>query len=307
MDRAIVASYREFAPREELRDDVLAFFSFVPGAGARATGRRILWQTSFGPGDSFCSPLFADASASLVVELGLTCRAEGVWQRTALDGKVLGPMSGVGPTDLAQRPAMIGAYFRPGRVSSFVHVSASELTDRVVALEDVWGAAGSQLPARLAELDEAAAIDRLESALLRRLPDRRAGRPRLNVAGLTAWALQRRGRLPVEQLSNAAGVSRQHLARVFREFVGVRPKLYCRLARFQSALAYAGRGDDVEWAQAAVALGYADQSHMIAEFKEFSSLTPQRLAAERWFHPFIERAKTNGAAFPPPRRTLSAD
>jgi AraC-like DNA-binding protein len=292
MDRAIVASYREFAPREELRDDVLAFFSFVPGLGARDPGRRILWRASFGSGDSFCSPLFADASASIVVELGLTCRAQGVWQRSALEGKVLGPMAGVGPTDLGQRSAMIGAYLMPGRVSSFMRVSASELTDRVVALEDLWGTSGSELPAHLAELDEAAAIDRLESALLRRFTDRRACRPRLNVAGLTAWVLRRRGRLPVEQLSDAAGVSRQHLARVFREFVGVGPKLFCRLARFHSALSYAGRGHDVQWARAAAALGYADQSHMIAEFREFSSLTPQQLVAERWFHPFIERAKS---------------
>src|SRR5262249_59183479 len=88
-----------------------------------------------------------------------------------------------------------------------------------------------------------------------------------------------------------AGVSRQHLTRAFRASVGVTPKLYCRLARFQSALAYASCGTQVDWAQAAAATGYADQSHMIAEFREFSSLTPQQLVAERWFHPFIERAK----------------
>jgi AraC-like DNA-binding protein len=77
---------------------------------------------------------------------------------------------------------------------------------------------------------------------------------------------------------------------VFRECVGVTPKLYCRLVRFQSGLYYAGRGKDVNWAEAAIELGYADQSHMIAEFRQFSSLTPQQLASGNWFHPFIERA-----------------
>jgi AraC-like DNA-binding protein len=86
-------------------------------------------------------------------------------------------------------------------------------------------------------------------------------------------------------------VSRQHLTRVFRERVGVGPKLYCRLARFQAGLVYAGGGPAVDWAEAALDLGYADQSHMIAEFREFSSLTPQMLAARRWFHPFIERSR----------------
>jgi AraC-like DNA-binding protein len=290
-DRAIVASYREFAPREELRDYVRAFFSFVPGTGARVSGRPVLWEASFRAGESFCSPFFADAGGSIVVQLGMTCRAQGIWQSGALDGNVIGPMSGVGPTDLGCRPAMIGAYFMPARISSLVHLPASELTDRVVTLGEVWGSAGSPLPAQLAELDESARIEHLEAALLRQLTRRRVCQPRVNVAGLIAWVVQHRGCLPVERLSDAAGVSRQHLARVFRESIGVRPKLYCRLARFHSALAYAGRGDDVQWAQAAAALGYADQSHMIAEFREFSSLTPQRLATEQWFHPFIERAK----------------
>jgi methylphosphotriester-DNA--protein-cysteine methyltransferase len=78
---------------------------------------------------------------------------------------------------------------------------------------------------------------------------------------------------------------------VFREGVGVTPKLYGRLARFQAGLAFAGCGKNVDWAQAAIEMGYADQSHMIAEFREFSSLTPQTLATQRWFHPFIERAR----------------
>src|SRR5262249_36962172 len=95
----------------------------------------------------------------------------------------------------------------------------------------------------------------------------------------------------VESLASSAGVSRQHLARLFREYVGISPKLYCRLARFQSGLAYAGLGKNVHWAETAIDLGYADQSHMIAEFREFSSLTPQQIATERWFHPFIERAR----------------
>ena len=46
------------------------------------------------------------------------------------------------------------------------------------------------------------------------------------------------------------------------------------------------------WARVAAELGYADQSHMIAEFRELSSLTPERLATERWFHPFILEAKS---------------
>src|SRR6185295_2939861 len=88
-----------------------------------------------------------------------------------------------------------------------------------------------------------------------------------------------------------AGVSRQHFSRQFRECLGISPKLYCRLARFHSGLAHAHAQGKVDWAETALDLGYADQSHMIAEFRQFSALTPQALVSGHWFHPFIERAR----------------
>lgn len=85
------------------------------------------------------------------------------------------------------------------------------------------------------------------------------------------------------------------MTRVFHERVGLSPKRYCRIARFQSALRFAGTGPAVDWARVAVEAGYADQSHLIAEFREFSGLTPHRIAGERRFHPFIERARVERA------------
>jgi AraC-like DNA-binding protein len=98
--------------------------------------------------------------------------------------------------------------------------------------------------------------------------------------------------MTVDAMARAAGVSRQYLAREFRERIGIGPKLYSRLARFQSGLAYAGARAKVDWARVALEMGYADQSHMIAEFRLFSGLTPQTLAGREWFHPFIARTKS---------------
>ena len=251
----------------------------------------------FKTGDSFCSPVLADGSASVVLNLAMTCRADGLWKQSnrAPHGHVVGAMSRVGATADTERAAMVGVYFEPARVSSFLHVPACELTDRIVPLDDVWGggALGCDLAEELDELNEAARIDRLETELVRRLTERPGRRAALDVPGLAAWALASQGRVSVARLAVAAGVSRQHLTRAFREVVGVTPKVFCRLARFQAGLAYAGRGERVEWARAATDLGYADQSHMIAEFRKFSSLTPHQLATEGWFHPFIERAKVH--------------
>lgn len=292
--RPVVACYREFVPHPALRGLVRAFFSFSPRAEKRAAHRQVTQEALFSPGDPCSSPLFADGNSSIVFDLGMAYCADGLWRQVAdgARGKVIGAMSRVGSDPGRELPEMVGVYVQPAQVSSFTRVAACELTDRIVALEDLWGEAALELQGQLSELDESARIDRLEAALLRRIDPRRESGVAMDVPGLAAWVLHRRGCLTVDGLAHAAGVSRQRLTRVFRERVGISPKLYCRLARFQSALAYARRGGNVDWARAAAELGYADQSHMIAEFREFSGLTPRRLVADGRFHPFIERAKT---------------
>lgn len=288
-----LAHYREYAPCDPLLSSVRALFSFTVPQPA-AAHRRVIREVRFGAGDPFCSPLFADGNVSVVVNLARGYGADGRWRPRATPpgGSAIGAMHEVGSAEPGERRDMVGAYLHAARAPLFTQVPASELTDRVVALEDLWGPSSGELTARLLEANlEEERLRLLESALLRRMGDRRFPKNSIDVPGLAAYVMERRGRPTIEHLADAAGVSRQHLSRAFRQSVGVGPKTYSRLARFQAALAYAGRGANVDWAQASAEMGYADQSHMIAEFRQFSSLTPGALAARRWFHPFIERAR----------------
>jgi AraC-like DNA-binding protein len=287
-----IAWYRELAPCSALHAHVAALFSFVPGAVAAAANRCVLREVGFADA-SFCSPQFADGHVSIVLELGRRCDGEGRWSPDSigLRGSAIGPMSTVGRIEGRDRPEMVGVYFRPARVAPFLDLAVSELTDQAAAIEDVWGPAGSHLPGRLSELDETGRLDCLEAMLLARLRTVRRRAEALDVAGLAAWVLRQKGRVAVQTMARAAGVSRQHLSREFRDRIGIGPKLYSRLARFQSGLVYAGRGR-IDWASVAAEMGYADQSHMIAEFRQFSGLTPEALATRQWFHPFIERARS---------------
>jgi AraC-like DNA-binding protein len=186
---------------------------------------------------------------------------------------------------------MIGALFGPAGASSFVRVPMSDLADQAVSIGDLWGNEAITLAAELRELDELGRLERFEFALQSRLAIAANRWRPVNVEGLAATVIRHRGRVTVEGLARAAGVSRQHLTREFRNRIGVPPKLYARIVRFQSGLSYAGC-QHVDWAVAAVEMGYADQSHLIAEFRRFSGLTPQELAARDWFHPFIERTRS---------------
>ena len=292
-DRTAIVTYRELAPSPELRDHVRAYYSFTPGAAAWRGHRAVTREVQFTREDSFCSPRFADGQTSLVMDLGATCELGTGWTfGTLVQARAIGALRTVGAPAGSARSEMIGVYFEPGATSALLRVPAIELTDQVVDLDHLWGSHGARLAEDLAELDEEARVDRLEAALLGRV--RRAPTPRLriDVVGLARWVRGEPTSMTVRRLASAAGVSRQHLTRVFRQVIGVSPKRYCRLARFQAGLIYAGAGAGVQWAQVAAEFGYADQSHMIAELRELSSLTPESLATQRWFHPFILEARS---------------
>jgi AraC-like DNA-binding protein len=293
IEPTIVASYREFAPHPALAARVRALFSFTARAEPIRAGRRVTLEIRVAPGDPYRAPMFADGNSSVVFDFGTDFRSDDTCRDgLPVSGHVIGPTGKVTADVRHELPAMVGAYFHPAQISRFVRVPSGELRDRLVAIENLWGAASLELCERLSVTQsEGRRLDLLEHALLQQMSDDREMGTAVDVTGLATWVLQHGGRVTIESLASAAGVSRQHLTRAFRYRVGVSPKLYCRLARFQSALAYARAGDRVDWARVACDLGYADQSHMISEFREFSSLTPHMLATGRWYHPFIERAK----------------
>ena len=72
-------------------------------------------------------------------------------------------------------------------------------------------------------------------------------------------------------MASQVNVTRQHLARLFAQEVGVSPKRFAKIVRFRFALRLGSRKP---WADVAAALGYSDQSHLIADFREFSGTTP---------------------------------
>ena len=289
--------YREFVPCEALRADVYAFFSFVPGSAPASPSRAVLREVPFHTVIAG-APQFADGQMSIRFEVGRTCDARGCWRddANAFGETVIGPMTAVGRTERLDLSETVGVYFRPGRGSRFFDLPVSELTDRTVAVGDVWGTRHAPLSGMLAGLDETSRVDRVESVLLARRRRRQQRVQSLDVEGLAEKVLRIAGGDTVEDLARAAGVSRQHLSRAFRERIGMGPKLYSRLGRFHAVLAHASTRAPIDWARVALDLGFTDQSHMIAECRHFSGLTPQSLADRDWFHPFIERAKSSAGA-----------
>jgi AraC-like DNA-binding protein len=182
--------------------------------------------------------------------------------------------------DTSEQEYVAGVAFRPGGTAAFLRSPAYEMRDTDTPLEALWGRQRTaDLREQLLERnDPDAQLDAIETALRQRL------RPGA-VHPAVAFAVTAFDRNPVTTkigvVTDAIGLSAKRFIERFKAQVGVSPKRYCRIRRFQRALARAHRGQPVDWSQVALDCGYYDQAHFIHEFRWFSGLTPTAYQAFR--------------------------
>jgi AraC-like DNA-binding protein len=150
-------------------------------------------------------------------------------------------------------------------------VPAGELANRLVALEDIFGAFATELTDRLADAPNAEERHTVAQRLLAgRLSEDHVAAPEV------AYALARlqatRGAARIEAVAAEVGWSRRHLAARFREAVGLPPKSLARLIRVEHAARRVRARDPL--GDIAYEAGYADQSHFNREFRELVGCTP---------------------------------
>ena len=178
----------------------------------------------------------------------------------------------------AEGAGQIGVRFRPGRATAFLRIPAAAFTDDNAPLEAVWSDGKDVADYVGSALGTDEAIPRLAERLTVRLSRVATVPPDLLMA--VERILARGGRTDVSRLAASLGVTRQHLARRFAAHVGVTPKTFCRVVRLWQVLRSTNNGR-VNWATLAADLGYSDQSHLVAEFRALTGLTPARWIASR--------------------------
>src|ERR1700693_2013432 len=187
--------------------------------------------------------------------------------------QIVGTMTRVQRFTLAAGQIQMGVRFRPGMAPGFVRAPESETTDRLLPLDDVWGAKGRLLAARIGEAKSAEqCIALLEAQLVGE------SQPGV-VQKMSAYIIGRSGQVRVDDLAFDAAMSARQLRRLFLEQMGLSPKHFCRVIRFRHSLPrlrIARRGD---WTGVALECGYYDQAHFINEFREFRGYTPGEFAA----------------------------
>lgn len=186
----------------------------------------------------------------------------------------LGP--GATPTRHDGHQQGIQVDLHPGYARRILSVPLSELAGEVVDLDDLLRPDESGFVEHVAELGSwEARTGAVEAWLGRRWV--RGRRPDPRVTGALQTLERHEGQIGVAALGQAANLSRPHLIRLFREHVGVPPKLFARLRRFE-ALQERIRAGGASWSALAAELGFSDQAHLTREVRALCGRTPTALA-----------------------------
>jgi AraC-like DNA-binding protein len=179
---------------------------------------------------------------------------------------IMGVSTGRFTRELEGEGRAFGVKFRPAGFHPFLGGPVSALTDRRVAVADVFGPEGDRLVAELlAAPGEPELVAAAEAFLGARLPG-----PDPNVATVNRMVDQIMADQDLTRVADAAdraGVGTRRLQRLFATYVGVTPKWVIRRSRLHEAVERLDQGDHVDLAFLARDLGYFDQAHFARDFR----------------------------------------
>ncbi len=215
----------------------------------------------------------------------LTWGRRDMRQPFALSGSVVcGAHSEFFVIDTASQDAVMGVHFRPGGAYPFLKLPSGELHNQHVDLSQFWGRQQvSELRGRLlAAPAPETKLRVLERGLLQ------AARGNFDRHPAVVFALGSFRGAPrqqtVREVADHTGLSARRFIDLFEKEVGLTPKLFCRVQRFQHVLRSIQNGGAIDWAGLAMDCGYYDQAHFIHDFQAFSGITPSTYLAAHTPH-----------------------
>ncbi|MFZ5451424.1 MAG: helix-turn-helix domain-containing protein [Thermodesulfobacteriota bacterium] len=166
--------------------------------------------------------------------------------------------------------------FRPGLMPRIADIKPAELIDNMIDLPGLLGIETDCLGERLCASPGLEAKKLLMEEIFRKMGPEALLRPNLSSRG-AALAESCGGQIQVQELAGLLGTSIRTLERAFLAEVGISPKKFLRLVRFQHAIDRVRNRLQNSLADVAYDCGYADQSHLIREFKDLTGRLPSRL------------------------------
>lgn len=183
--------------------------------------------------------------------------------------------------DTAEQTAVVGIVFRAGAAAAFFRERMDTMANSHVDLDALAGGQARSLRQRLLEAGGAQA----RLSIVERWLRSHAVAVGASIHPAVAHALRMLDAAPdvprITAIAAHCRLSPRRFGELFREQVGMSPKRYARLQRFQRVVAQAHQRVRVDWAGVAADCGFHDQAHLVHEFRAFSGMTPTAYLARQ--------------------------
>jgi AraC-like DNA-binding protein len=249
--------YKEYQPIAELKGYI-----------------RCIWVLEGVPLSEEVDVVFPDGHMELIFQYGspykrITELSSGVQSNLTLVGQITQQLN----LQATGKIGVIGIRFYPWGAFPVINIPMHLLTNAEIALKDCWGKEASDLEDKLLNSDRQQAIIILQQFLLHKLIQHFY---RANcIQNAVQTINQAQGNIRVQELAYKSNLSIRQFTRTFTETVGVAPKSYSGMVRFQSFIKQSNQHRDIHLGELALRCGYYDQSHVIREFKQYTGMSPK--------------------------------
>ncbi len=172
-----------------------------------------------------------------------------------------------------------GIFFQPVGLSRLFRIPPSEFSNRAFDARDVLPPGIQELHDQLAACGSFAVRIAVVERFIRGLASRLSVRDNELGRNAAAYIFKANGAVPITKLAACYGISVRQLERRIRIAVGIAPKTYARVARFQTALDAKLLTPNLSWMSIAHDLGYHDQMHMVHDFHKLAGAAPAEILA----------------------------
>ncbi|MFL6300479.1 MAG: DUF6597 domain-containing transcriptional factor [Terriglobales bacterium] len=274
--------YRQYAPSALLGRFVECFWTLESSANERLAQQRIV----------------ADGRAEIILHLGEPPLMQvgtslQKQSRCFLAGQITRPLLVFPSSSMS----VVGIRLRPGTSARWLGAPMGEFTDQMPTIDDLpshiqqaLGCLNTDVPAQ--------AVRCLDRSLRESL---KSSQTQTRIEHAVQMVFHSRGAVRIERLADEVNLSRRQLERCFSQEVGLSPKAFTRIIRFQNVFqAYESERD---WVTVAHSCGYYDQAHLIQDFRELAGEPPTKLLAResdlaRAFLQASHFSKTDSALLP---------
>ncbi len=163
--------------------------------------------------------------------------------------------------------------FQPGALYRLTGIPSYELTNTFIDAEAIWGKEIRNAHEQMSNTDDVDEAIKIAELFLIKIAQQ-SKRYTHGIDDIGRLILKQNQPVSINKLADKACLSIRQFSRKFNERMGISPKVFDRIVRFENAFRMKNTHPDLDWLSIALACGYYDYQHLVKDYKEFTNLTP---------------------------------